>query len=168
MQNLGHVLSCAPRAHERPSALDGPRRHRRWPGVLAVTTLTATLLAAVTAPAVTARAARDRSFCPQRQSVLISGDGHTLRAWLQGEAANTLLHLCWTNGGDPTDEIHGWAATAQDTAAPGLRADVEVLALTAHTAIGHVALTPGHTWRLSFALDATSGTLPTLSTTIRI
>ncbi|WP_141722414.1 hypothetical protein [Micromonospora haikouensis] len=127
-----------------------------------------TLIAAVTMPPVTAQAARDRAFCPRRQSVAISGDGHTLHVWLQRDTASTLMHLCWTNDGGPADEVRSWAATAEDTIAPELRTDVEVLALTARTAIGHVALTPGHTWRLSFELDTASGTLPALSTAIRI
>lgn len=136
--------------------------------MLAVSALALTLIAAVTVPPVTAQAARDRAFCPRRQSVAISGDGHTLHVWLQRDTASPLLHLCWTNDGGPADEIRGWAATAVDATAPELRTDVEVLALTAQTAIGHVALTPGHVWRLSFELDTDSGALPTLSTAIRI
>ncbi|MDG9675812.1 hypothetical protein [Micromonospora sp. DH14] len=167
-QDLGHVLSCAPPARDRHEALAIPQRHQRWPAVLAVSALMATLVAAVSVPAVNAQAAYDGTFCPKRQSVVLSGDGHTLHAWLQRDAANTLLHLCWNSGGGPADEIRDWAATAEDTAAPELRTDVEVLALTPHTAIGHVALTPGHTWRLSFALHTASGALPTLSMTVRI
>ncbi|GGM25270.1 hypothetical protein [Micromonospora yangpuensis] len=162
---VGHLVVVATRSDPNTPAAPAPRpygRHR-LPLLAALTVVTLTAVCVVLVPfGQTSRSGRP--FCPKRESRVISAEGQTLWVWLRRENSSTFVNLCWV--GSPTQKVTGWSGAAVDTSHADAQVTFSVLALTAHTALGHAELQPGRIWRVTFRFDS-AGKRPSLSTTVR-